>query len=197
MNDALIRRKFHEQVLMPYHTAANALVIDELGLHHGSCRADIAIVNGKLIGYEIKGDTDSLRRLPDQVRAYSAVFDRAMVITTSRHQRKVMAEIPRWWGVIICRAGARRQISFETCREAQNNAKVEALAVAQLLWKSEAAAILRKLGEPAGFLRKPRAELYERLTSTLNLVQLQRRVRNCLRNRRNWRDPGQLSPNGD
>jgi len=63
MNDALIRKRFHEQELMPYHTAPNALVIDELGLHHGSCRADIAIVNGRMIGYEIKGETDSLKRL--------------------------------------------------------------------------------------------------------------------------------------
>ena len=84
MNDALIRKRFHEQVLTPYHASPNAMVIDELGLHHGSCRADIAIVNGRMIGYEIKGETDTLKRLSDQVRAYNAVFDRAAIITTSK-----------------------------------------------------------------------------------------------------------------
>lgn len=196
MNDALIRRRFHEQVLMPYHAAANVLVIDELGLQHGSCRADIAIVNGRMIGYEIKGETDSLKRLREQVRSYSAVFDQATVITTTKHRRKVMAKIPRWWGVIICHAAPRRKITFETWRAAKMNERVKSLAVARLLWKGEVAAMLGKLGEPKSIQRQPRAKLYERLTEILELPQLQRRVRNCLRRRTNWRDPVPPSPGG-
>ena len=196
MNDALIRKRFHEQALMPYHAAANSLVIDELGLQHGRCRADIAIVNGRMIGYEIKGETDSLKRLRAQVRAYNAVFDLATVITTTKHRRKVMAKIPRWWGVIICHAAPRRRITFETWRAAKVNERVKSLAVARLLWKNEAAAMLGKLGEPKSILREPRAKLYERLTEILELPQLQRRVRNCLRRRKNWRDPAPPSPNG-
>jgi hypothetical protein len=196
MNDALIRRRFHKQVLMPYHTAANALVIDELGLQHGRCRADIAIVNGRMIGYEIKGETDSLKRLREQVRAYNAVFDQATVITTTKHRRRVMAKIPRWWGVIICNAAPRRRITFEIWREARMNERVKSLAVARLLWRNEALAILAKLGEPKSILREPRAKLYERLTENLELPQLTQRVRNCLRRRKNWRDPAPLSPNG-
>lgn len=196
MNDALIRKRFHKQVLMPYHTAANALVIDELGLNHGSCRADIAVVNGRMIGYEIKGETDSLKRLREQVRAYNAVFDEATVITTTKHRRKVMAKIPGWWGVIICHSAPRRQITFETWRAGTMNERVNSLAVAQLLWKSEAAAMLARLGEPKRIQREPRAKLYERLTEILELPQLQRRVRNCLRRRKNWRDPVPPSPSG-
>ena len=194
MNDALIRKRFHEQVLMPYHTAANALVVDELGLHHGSCRADIAVVNGHMVGFEIKGETDTLKRLHEQVRAYSAVFDQATVITTDRHRRGVLKEIPRWWGVIICHAAPRRQIRFETWRAPQMNERIEALAVARLLWKNEVSAMLAKHGEPKAFLRQPREKLYVRLTEILELSQLQRRVRNCLRRRKNWRDPSPLFP---
>ena len=196
MNDALIRKRFHEQVLMPYHASPHALVIDELGLHHGSCRADIAVVNGRMIGYEIKGETDSLKRLSEQVRAYSAVFDRATVITTTKHRRHVVAKIPRWWGIIICHTASRRGVTFDVWREAKMNVRVKGVAVARLLWKSEAAAILGKLGEPPSFLRQPRAVLYERLAEILDLAQLQRRVRNCLRKRKNWRDPQPLFPNG-
>jgi hypothetical protein len=181
---------------MPYHTAANALVIDELGLQHGRCRADIAIVNGRMVGYEIKGETDSLKRLREQVRAYNAVFDQATVITTTKHRQKVMAKIPRWWGVIICHAAPHRQITFQTWRQAKTNERVDSLAVARLLWKDEAAAILGKLGAPKSILREPRAKLYERLTEILELPQLQRKVRNCLRRRKNWRDLAQPSPNG-
>lgn len=197
MNDALIRKRFHEQVLMPYHAAANALVIDELGLHHGSCRADIAVVNGRMIGYEIKGETDTLIRLREQVRAYNAVFDQATVITTARHRQTVLRKIPRWWGVIICHSTPRQQITFETWRAGTMNERVDSLAVAQLLWRNEAAEMLAKLGEPKRILREPRAKLYERLTEILELPQLQRRVRNCLRQRKNWRDPAPPSPSGD
>ncbi|HVS53596.1 MAG TPA: sce7726 family protein [Opitutaceae bacterium] len=196
MNDALIRKRFHEQVLVSYHAASSTMVIDELGLQHGSCRADIAIVNGRMIGYEIKGETDSLKRLREQVRAYNAVFDQATVITTTKHRRKVVAKVPRWWGVIICHSAPRRGITFEIWRAAKPNAHVESIAVARLLWKSEAAAMLQKLGEPKRMLRQPRAKLYERLTEILELPQLQRRVRNRLRKRKNWRDLAPLSPSG-
>jgi hypothetical protein len=196
MNDALIRKKFHQQVLMRYHAAANALVIDELGLQHGRCRADIAIVNGRMIGYEIKGETDSLKRLREQVRAYNSVFDQATIITTARHRRKVMAKIPRWWGVIICHATPRRGLTFQIWRPAKTNESVQSLAVARLLWKTEAATILRRLGEPRSILREPRGKLYERLAEMLELPQLQLRVRNCLRRRKNWRDPSPPSPSG-
>jgi len=196
MNDALIRKQFHKQVLATYRSAPSTMVIDELGLQHGSCRADIAIVNGRMIGYEIKGETDSLKRLREQIRAYNAVFDQATVITTTKHRRKVLAKVPRWWGVIVCHPAPRRGITFEIWREAKPNARVESLAVARLLWKTEAAAMLQRLGEPKRILRQPRAKLYERLSEILELPQLQRRVRNCLRKRKNWRDPAPLSPSG-
>ena len=189
MNDALIRKRFHEQMLQPYHKATNALVVDELGLHHGSCRADIAVVNGRLIGYEIKGETDTLKRLSEQVRAYNSVFDQATIITTVRHRERVIERIPCWWGVIICHSAPRRQIKFEVYRKPQMNERIETLSVARLLWKNEAAAMLERLGEPKSVLRQPREKLYERLAEILTLAQLQRRVRNCLRGRKNWRDP--------
>lgn len=197
MNDALIRKKFHELALEEYHASPNTLVVDELGLRHGSCRADIAVVNGKMIGFEIKGDTDTLKRLPVQVRAYNAVFDRAAVITTVRHKREVLSRLPKWWGLIVCHTGSRRTVRFETFREAEVNLKVDPLAVAQLLWKTEVVSMLSEFGEPPSLLRRPRARLYERLVEVLELPRLQRRVRDSLRKRKNWRDLGPLFQGAD
>src|SRR5690606_32246347 len=111
-------------------------------------------------------------------------------------RRKVVAKIPRWWGVVVCHSEPGQQITFETWRPGKMNEHVDPLAVAQLLWKSEAAAMLQRLGEPKRILRQPRAKLYERLSEVLELPQLQRRVRNCLRKRKNWRDPAPLSLSG-
>ena len=72
MNDAQIRSSFHSKKLRRHHATPDTLVVDELGLKHGKCRADIAVINGHLIGYEIKSDDDSLHRLARQVEAYNA-----------------------------------------------------------------------------------------------------------------------------
>ena len=80
MNDVEIRQNFHRKILRRQHAHKDTLVIDELGLQHGKCRADIAVVNGHLVGYEIKSSSDSLSRLKQQVESYNAVFDRVFIV---------------------------------------------------------------------------------------------------------------------
>ncbi len=53
MNDVEIRQNFHRKILRRQHAQKNTLVIDELGLNHGRCRADIAVVNGHFWGFVI------------------------------------------------------------------------------------------------------------------------------------------------
>ncbi|WP_128815240.1 hypothetical protein [Vibrio sp. 624788] len=53
-NDSEIREAFHKKKLKSQHEDNQTLVIDELGLMHGSNRIDIAVVNGCIHGYEIK-----------------------------------------------------------------------------------------------------------------------------------------------
>src|SRR6266542_195867 len=116
MNDALIRENFSRKVLHRYHSTPDVLVIDELGLKHGKCRADIALVNGRLIGYEIKSDEDSLDRLDEQVKVYSAVFDRVTIIVGAKHAKVVSSLVPKWWGIIVGHRCAEGEVSFKTLR---------------------------------------------------------------------------------
>jgi hypothetical protein len=196
MNDGLIRESFHRQMLQRYHDAADTLVLNELGLRHGKCRADIAIVNGRLIGYEIKSDEDSLKRLDEQVQIYSAVFDRASVITGTKHLDAVLSRLPKWWGIVLCKLRRDGGVRFEILRRGEWNVRIDPIAIAQLLWKAEAGEILESLGEPPNLLRECRSVLYERLAAAIDLAQLQRRVRECLRQRRDWRYPKPLSLGG-
>lgn len=197
MNDRLIRENFHRKVLARCHSAPKVLVIDELGLKHGKCRADIAVVNGRLTGYEIKSDEDSMDRLHDQVEVYSAVFDRATIVVGVKHAKTVRSLVPHWWGIVIGHHRKGPTVDFQTLRSARPNKGVDPYAVAQLLWSNEAACILEELGEPPSILRQRRSVLYERLADRLSLTELGRRVRRCLKSRENWRGREPLPPSGD
>lgn len=197
MNDSVIRKHFHERVLRRYHAAPDVLVLDELGLMHGKCRADIALVNGRMIGYEIKSDEDSLDRLEEQVVAYSAVFDRATIIVGQRHLKSVKSKLPKWWGIIVGHWHGNDEVRFKTLRSPNLNRQVKPYALAQLLWSNEASALLKELGEPVKMLRQRRSVLYERLVQLLSLAELRRRVTRCLKLRKNWRSRAPLFPSDD
>lgn len=62
--DGDVRRAVYARMLGSAMRSADTLVIDELGLDHGSCRIDIAVINGHIRGLEIKAEADTLARLP-------------------------------------------------------------------------------------------------------------------------------------
>lgn len=187
MNDAEIRRSFHKKKLNRHHENRDTLVIDELGLHHGTCRADIAVVNGRLLGYEIKSDGDVLTRLPAQVSAYNAVFDSVVIIAGERHISAVWRLVPAWWGITLCRCGVRGGVHFITERVSAPNPQVDLLSVTKLLWRSEAIQILQNKGAKGKTLRAPRQVLYEQLAECFPSDELKRIVRLFLKGRTNWR----------
>ena len=187
MNDAEIRQSFHRKMLRRQHARNNTLVIDELGLQHGKCRADIAVVNGHLVGYEIKSDKDSLRRLGLQIESYNAVFDRAFIVVGNRHIDSIQDRIPEWWGVIISSRGPKGAINFNMIRRAQVNRSIDPVSVARLLWRDEAIEILQQRRLPSSMLRQPRAALYKHLAELLNTCELRKAIREYLQKRRNWR----------
>ena len=196
MNDAAIRESFHRKRLRRHHAARDTLVVDELGLMHGKCRADIAVINGHLIGYEIKSDEDTLDRLEQQVPAYGAVFDCATVVIAERHARDVDGCVPEWWGIVRSHEGSRGGIFFETVRRGRINRAVDRFALAQLLWRSEAEEVLTETDCGHVCQRHRRAVLYERLAESLSLRELRRHVSERLRRRTDWRCPAIRAPHG-
>jgi len=195
VNDPQIRTSFHQKCLRKHHCDSATLVVDELGLQHGKCRADIAVINGHLIGYEIKSDVDSLHRLNDQIDSYNAIFDRASAVVAACHLSEAAAMLPEWWGVISVSEGQRGAVYFKTIRCPKKNTHVDDYAVAQLLWRSEAQDILVGLGVRGKELREKRANLYRCIVSKLDSFELRKIVREYLMKRTNWRHPVLLSPN--
>ncbi|MHB9075681.1 MAG: sce7726 family protein [Desulfobaccales bacterium] len=197
VRDRDVRQALHHKVLMDHHGDSNTRVLDELGLRHGVCRVDIAVVNSYLHGYEIKSDADTLDRLPNQISVYSSVLDRASLVVGKKHVEKAKAIIPEWWGIKIVTAGPRGAINFETHRPVSMNPKIDPIALAELLWRPEVVSILQKLGAPALILRKPRASLYQYLAEVLKLDELRHLIRQFLKAREKWRGPSSPSSGAD
>ena len=194
MNEPQIRAAFHRKRLKHHHDDPATLVLDELGIQHGRYRADIATVNGRMSGYEIKSNDDSLRRLASQVLGYSAVFDRVIIIAGSRHLRNVERLVPAWWGIVSATAGPRGGIHFKTIRRGCANPGVDDLAVCQLLWRAEAQEILSGTAVDRKLLRMKRSILYGLLVDELSSQELRRHVREKIKQRRNWPNPARSSP---
>jgi hypothetical protein len=194
MNDAEIRKSFHRKKLWKHHQDPETLVIDELGLKHGKCRADIAVMNGSFIGYEIKSEYDSLKRLDEQIQVYSNVFDRVTVVTSYTHLPSVSSKIPIWWGIIVAKIGPKGVINFKNIRGHKKNPRVDHYSVAQLLWHEEAKSLLLDQGISFSSSKVTRDLLYRKLLEVFDSNQLREAVKRCLKNRKNWRRPLQPSP---
>jgi hypothetical protein len=137
-----------------------------------------------------------LRRLGEQVDAYSAVFDRATVVIGRRHLKDIQKFVPRWWGITAATASQRGAVHFETVRRAASNPSTDDFVVAQLLWRNEAEEELVKRGVSGRILRRERSILYRELLHVLGARELRKVVRERLRSRTDWRCPARLSPDG-
>jgi len=189
MNDQQIRAAYHRKRLARHHADPATVVLNELGIQHGRYRADIAVINGSMTGYEIKSNEDSLRRLKLQIPGYNSVFDQVTIVAGSQHFQGVLSIVPVWWGIELATEGARGGIHVESTRRCALNPEVDDFAVCQLLWRGEAQEILAGIGVDKRLLRKKRSILYELLVDELSSRQLRRIVREKVMQRGNWRRP--------
>lgn len=190
MRDRDVRSALRRKVLAEHMRDPGTLVIDELGVAHGSARVDIAVVNGKLHGYEIKSDADTLNRLPAQAVAYNAVFDLVTIVAGTKHLEHLEDSVPAWWGIKAARQGPRGAIHFDVVRPARKNPAIAPVDLAHLLWRDEAVAVLENAGL-RGVRSKNRAALYELLATHLSLDELRAVVRTTLKSREGWRSDAQ------
>ena len=186
--DKLIRVALKEKLEEAYKSDPQACIIEELGITHGTARVDMAVVNGVIHGYELKSDMDTLRRLPDQMKAYNSALDQVTLIVGKNHLHEAINAAPDWWGITIAKVtDADDTVSFCNIREARQNPDKDSFAVASFLWRDEALQILEDAGHAQGIRSKPRKFLYERLAVTMEQEALSEKVRTCLSTRLGWR----------
>lgn len=185
MRDPEIRAELHRRLQLRHGSDPSARIVDEMSVLTGECRIDVALINGRLEGFEIKSEGDSLARLPRQVLAYGQVFDRLTMVCSERHLNAAFAALPEWWGIEVAeRRGSLTRIVRK--RAARANPAVDPRAIAQLLWRSETLAALEELDAIHGLRSKPRRALWSALAEAAPRHELRAMVRETLRARRGW-----------
>ena len=145
------------------------------------------MADDRVHGYEIKSDKDRLDRLPGQIRMFSEALDAVTLVVGWRHVIPSMQMIPEWWGVQLAEADGEEGVRLTELREPLPNPGANPIAVASLLWRQEALAVLDTHGGADGVRSKPRAVVYSRLAGLVPLSRLRQVVLENLKNREGWR----------
>jgi len=169
VRDMDIRSALRKGALKSFIDDPQTRVIEELGIHQGAFRIDIAAVNGALHGYEIKSEIDDLSRLPAQAKAYNTVFSFLTLIVHENHLDAALelSEIARWGVLLVKKESTRRSVRLLTVRESIQNGHVDPTAVSMLLWRDEMLGLLEERGADCGVRSKPRRELARVLSNVL------------------------------
>lgn len=119
-------------------------VFQEMGISAGSVIADIVIIRGNhLHGIEIKGDNDSVSRLPAQIKAYQKVFHFCTALFGETDRLSSKADIPKEWGV----AHVSESSGF-LCKRIPKGMIPESSEIVKLLWRDEVYEVLKTIPGP-------------------------------------------------
>lgn len=175
-----------EDRLRQQHRGESTLYRRELGICVGAGRIDVAAVNGRITGVEVKSARDGLGRLPQQVELYSKVVDAAILVVERARPMRVATRVPEWWGVWHALEEDDRHVRLTELRPPGTNPDTEPFSVAQLLWRDEAYDLLRRRGLHRGLSSATRWRLWDALASELPIDVLRHEVRCRLRARPAW-----------
>ncbi len=185
LKDFQIRQLLERTELQQFRNDGHSKVVPEMKIPVAGARIDIAVINGSFHGYEIKGASDTLRRLPNQLIAYSYIFDYLTIVTEEKHYKKVIDLVPEWIAVAICEVndGVPHFIVKRHCSPNQNKQKFH---IAKLLWHDE---LVEVLVEQNISCKKQSRNwiLCETLSANLELDVLSEIVREKIKNREGWK----------
>ena len=130
--DADIRTALETWLLDKEHGTFVRL-IHEFSIPRPSSRIDLALINGRISGYEIKSDVDSLTRLASQMNSYGKFFEHLAFVTTPKKSKLLLEKTPDWCGVISLTNSGR----FRTLRKMKLNPNIDSKCLLYSLNKKE------------------------------------------------------------
>lgn len=186
IKDADIRRSLLKTIEKA-NEGSTYRVLPELAVCDGDARVDIAVANGKLCGYEIKSDADTLERLEVQKQCYNRTFDKVYIVIGKKFENEIRERVPEWWGIYVATIeGRQRVVNIRKERQAAPNPKVDAKALLELLWAEELRSLLKKY-EIKGTSGKNRRILRSIAFDKIPYEDIRHYARETLKSRSIWR----------
>ncbi|MFA1819557.1 sce7726 family protein [Virgibacillus oceani] len=162
----------------------STIIVNELDVCSGSAIMDIAVINGKIHGFEIKSEFDTLERLQTQGKYYNKVFDTVTLVVSDKHIEKAIDLIPEWWGIYSV---VTNQDSIEVVRNPKLNESINVFSLSLMLWKPELICLLNEHGITKGLKSKTRRELSKITTESVNPSDIKSFVKSALKGRKPWK----------
>ena len=98
-SEYIYKNAITNKILLGRHSLNTSTLLSEFRV--GTCKADVAILNGTSHVYEIKTELDGLDRLENQLKEYKKVFDKRYVVTCPQNVEKVSGKIDEGVGIIV------------------------------------------------------------------------------------------------
>jgi hypothetical protein len=98
-HEYIYKNAIARNVLLGVHSLNTSCMLSEF--RAGRCKADVVILNGTSMVYEIKSERDTLDRLENQLSEYLGIFDRVQVITSESHISALERTIPEEVGIQV------------------------------------------------------------------------------------------------
>ncbi|WP_080403122.1 sce7726 family protein [Burkholderia ubonensis] len=111
-------------------------IIEELRVHNGNAIADVVAIHKYAHCYEIKGDTDAVRRILIQRQYYDLAFRQITLVTTDRHLDNALNLAPAHWGIMVA-SESKKGVAIRYVRSATRNPLYDTRVALLTLWKSE------------------------------------------------------------
>lgn len=178
MRDRDIRGPLQQWLWKRHMSDPTTRFIHELEIPRPSARVDLAMINGRLAGYEIKSDADRLDRLERQATSFSQIFERMTIVVTSKHMAKVAKPIPSWWEIVVFEGTA-----FRVRRKGQLNPDLNLSKLLYVLTRAELRQVEVLLGLPCGAVDRKKDHLVAALIERCRPTKLRAAVRAVLKER--------------
>lgn len=94
---------------------AGTLVIPEMVLEGGAGRVDVATISPyAMVGYEIKSDHDTMKRVTAQLKRYVDVFDEIWFVCGPKYLGELLGRLPEFVGVLVVQENPNRLVEMRT-----------------------------------------------------------------------------------
>lgn len=160
-------------------------IIEEMAVCDGEARVDVAVANGRLCGYEIKSDADTLDRLAIQQKCYDKTFDKISIVVGEKFKDKIEQHVPEYWGIYVVSKSS-RGCKIKRMRTARLNRNIEVDSLLELLWRDEIVVLLKRAGIK-GLSGKNRRILRKIASENIPEKEIKNYTRETLKHRENWR----------